>query len=156
MRRRCVVNTLGQSRCFGHDSTYHPDDDCVRVHMVDTDQGTNMRNNLLVSAGLAACLTFTSCAAGPQQLQRSVDDWDHKMYVQNPLLDGVLWVVPVFPLLNFGAAIGDFFIGNAYFFWFHDVWDGKGTGFEHAKVEATDGTVSSLLNEGSSWLKVKK
>jgi len=36
------------------------------------------------------------------------------------------------------------------------VWDGKGTGFEHAKVEATDGTVSSLLNEGSSWLKVKK
>ena len=82
-----------------------------------------MRNNLLVTAGLAACLTFTSCAAGPQQLQRSVDDWDHKMYVKNPLLDGVLWVVPVFPLLNFGAAIGDFFIGNAYFFWFHDVWD---------------------------------
>ena len=98
-------------------------------------------------------LSLTSCAAGPHQLRRTVDDWDHKMYVNNPWIDGVLWVVPVIPFANFVAFIGDFVVTDAYAFWFNDAWDGKGTGFEHLKVEATDGKFSSLLIEGSGWLK---
>lgn len=100
-----------------------------------------------------AAVSLTSCMAGPHQLRRTVDDWDHKMYVNSPWIDAVLWVVPVFPFANFIAQMGDFFVGDAMCFWLHDAWDQKGTGFEHHKVDAKDGTMSSLLNEGSGWLK---
>ena len=117
-----------------------------------------MRNKL-ISALTATCLAFslTSCLAGPHQLRRTVDDWDAKMYASSPLIDGILWFpVPMYPILNWGAMIGDFFVGDAYSFWFHDVWDGKGTGFEHFKVEANDGKMGSLLNDNAGWLKVTK
>lgn len=106
-----------------------------------------------LALGAVTALGMTSCAAGPHQLRRTVDDWDHKMYVNSPWIDGVLWFVPVIPLANFVAAIGDFFVTDAYAFWFNDAWDGKGTGFEHLKVEATDGKFGSLLNDGAGWLK---
>lgn len=115
-----------------------------------------MRKQLVALATAAiAAVSLSSCMAGPHQLRRTVDDWDHKMYVNSPWIDAVLWVVPVFPLCNFGAQIGDFFVGDAYAFWFKDAWDGKGTGFEHAKIEATDGKVGSLLNDGAGFLKVQ-
>lgn len=103
-------------------------------------------------ATAAAVAALASCAAGPHQLKRTVDDWDHKMYVENPLLDGVLWVVPVIPLAHFGAMIGDFLVVDAYHFWFKDVWDGTGTGFEHYPVEAPEGRLQSLLIDGASFL----
>lgn len=112
-----------------------------------------MRKLLATVAACTAALSLTSCWAGPQQLRRTVDDWDHKMYVRSPWLDAVLWIIPVMPLANFGASIGDFFVGNAYAFWFHDAWDGKGTGFKHADIAPTDGQFGSLLNEGSGFLK---
>ncbi len=107
-----------------------------------------------LALGAVATLSMTSCSAGPHQLRRTVDDWDHKMYVNSPWVDGVLWFVPVIPLASFVASIGDFFVTDAYCFWFHDAWDQKGTGYEHLKVEAKDGTLGSLLNEGSGWLKM--
>ncbi|HLQ36919.1 MAG TPA: hypothetical protein VK348_03900 [Planctomycetota bacterium] len=107
---------------------------------------------ILVAATLSCGLT--SCFAGPHQLRRSVDDWDHKLYVNSPWIDAVLWVVPVFELANWVAWVGDFIVTDGYTFWFKDAWDGKGTGYEHLKVEATDGKMSSLLMDGSSWLKV--
>jgi hypothetical protein len=103
-----------------------------------------------------ATLSLTSCAAGPHQLRRTVDDWDHKLYVNSPWLNGVLWFIPVIPLGHFVAGIGDFFVTDCYAFWFKDAWDGKGTGYEHLKVEATDGKMNSLLNEGSGWLQIAK
>jgi hypothetical protein len=109
-----------------------------------------------LALGTVATLSMTSCSAGPHQLRRSVDDWDHKTYVNSPWLDGVLWFIPVIPLATIVAAFGDFFITDAYAFWFHDAWDGKGTGYEHLKVDATDGKMGSLLMDGSSWLQVKK
>ena len=104
----------------------------------------------------AAAVSMTSCAAGPHQLKRTVDDWDHKTYVNSPWLNAVLWIVPVMPLAHFGAGIGDFFIGDAYAFWFKDAWDGKGTGYKHLMVEPTDGQMGSLLAEGSGWLKIQE
>jgi hypothetical protein len=109
-----------------------------------------------LALGTVAALSTTSCSAGPHQLRRTVDDWDHKMYVNSPWLDGVLWFIPVIPLATFVGAFGDFFITDAYAFWFHDAWDGKGTGYEHLKVDATDGKMGSLLMDGSSWLQIKK
>lgn len=107
-----------------------------------------------LALGAITAVSLTSCAAGPHQLRRTVDDYDQKLYVNNPWLDGVLWVVPVFPLAHYVAMIGDFLVTDAYAFWLNDAWDMKGTGFEHAKIEAKDGSMSSLLNEGSGWLKV--
>lgn len=102
----------------------------------------------------AACglAVLASCAAGPHQVRRTVDDFDHKLYVQNPLLNGVLWVIPVFPIAYYGAMIVDFFVVDAYHFWFKDVWAGKGTGFEHFTVES-ESRVQSLLIDDAKFLK---
>ena len=103
-----------------------------------------------IALGVAA-LSMTSCMAGPHQLRRSVDDFDHKHYVNSPWVNGVLWVIPVYPIANFLATIGDFFVTDAVCFWIHDAWDGKGTGYEHLKVDAADGKLGYLMD--SSWLK---
>ena len=102
---------------------------------------------------LAAAATLgllASCVAGPHQLRRPVDDWDHKFYTSNPWIGAVMSVF-VWPFVGFGAAIGDFFVVDAYHFWFKDAWDGKGTGFEHLRVES-DQQVQSLLIDGAKFL----
>ena len=104
---------------------------------------------------LALATTLAACAAGPHQLRRTVDDWDQKMYVQNPWLDGVLWVIPVIPLAFYGSMIADFFVTDAYSFWFKDAWDGKGTAFTHYNPVPTDGSMSSLLNDGAQFLGIQ-
>jgi len=113
-----------------------------------------MRKTRLACA-LLAITALSACAAGPHQLNRTVDDWDAKMYTSSPWLDGVLWFIPVFPICHLGAQIGDFFIGDAYSFWFKDAWDGKGTGFNHYTPEATDGSMGSLLLDDGKFLEVK-
>src|SRR5262245_5985189 len=105
--------------------------------------------------GLAAGSLLTSCAAGPHQLRRSVDDFDHKLYVNSPWIDAVLWIVPAFELGMFVAFVGDFFVTDAYAFWLNDAWDGKGTGYEHLTVEPKDVRMQSLLTDGSGWLRTK-
>lgn len=112
------------------------------------------RSSRLATA--AAALLLASCAAGPHQLRRSVDDWDRKVYVNSPWLSAALWVVPVYPTMYMGAWVGDFLISDAYHFWFDDAWDGNGTGFEHLEVESPDGWVESLLSERSGWQRVEK
>ncbi|MCA8974542.1 MAG: hypothetical protein KDC98_07455 [Planctomycetes bacterium] len=112
-----------------------------------------MRKFLAPLAAVVTALSFTSCAAGPHQLMRTVDDWDQKTYINSPWLNAAMWVVPVIPLLHFGAGVGDFFVGDAYHFWFKDAWDMKGTGFKHADQVPTDGQVGSLIGDGS-FLKV--
>lgn len=100
----------------------------------------NLKTLLLLVVAAAA----VSCSAGPKQLQRSVDDWDREMYVEKPLVNGILHVIPVIPLVDFVAMIGDVLIVNPYFFWSEDVWDEKGTNFEHSTVEDRDGHLESL------------
>jgi hypothetical protein len=109
----------------------------------------------LVVLPLLALGGLSSCLAGPHQLRRSVDDWDQKMYVQSPWIDGVLWFIPVIPIAGYVAAIGDFFIGDAYAFWFKDAWDQKGTAYTHFNVTPTDGSMSSLLNDDGKFLEIK-
>jgi hypothetical protein len=107
-------------------------------------------------ASLLLATTLSSCFAGPHQLRRSVDDWDHKTYVNSPWFNAALWVVPVLPICNVLAWTGDFLICDAYAFWIHDAWDGKGTGFQHMEVIAVDGKVGSLLLDRAEWTRVEK
>ncbi|MHC5065698.1 MAG: hypothetical protein ACYTG5_17170 [Planctomycetota bacterium] len=100
--------------------------------------------------GLALLLsvTLTSCFAGPHQLRRTVDDWDNKMYVENPWLDAALWVIPVIPFATLGATFVDTLVGDAYAFWFKDAFSGEnGTGYKHHDVGATR-NMHSLLDDG--------
>ncbi len=104
---------------------------------------------------LLLCFSFTSCAAGPHQLRRSVDDWDHEMYVDSPWLNAVLYIVPVIPAAGFLAAVGDFVVGDAYAFWIEDAFTGgNGTGFQHLSVDNPDGYMSSLLMDEGKWLQI--
>lgn len=103
--------------------------------------------------GLAAALMLASCTAGPHQLQRSVDDWDHELYVESPLLNGVLHFIPVIPIADLLAFVGDTLIVDAYSFWVEDLWDGEGTGFKHYEVTPKDGQLGSLLNDDAGFMK---
>jgi hypothetical protein len=100
--------------------------------------------------------TLAGCAAGPHQLRRSIDDWDHKSYVNSPWWNAALWVVPVFPVCYAGAFVGDFLITDPWAFWGEDAWDGKGTGFEHLPVLWTDGRMNSLWMERTGWTRIEK
>ena len=104
---------------------------------------------------LLLCFSFTSCAAGPHQLRRTVDNWDQELYVDSPWLNAVLWVVPVIPLADVLAAFGDFFITDAYTFWIEDAFTGQGgTGFVHAQPDQTR-YMNSLLSDDGKWLRIE-
>jgi hypothetical protein len=105
---------------------------------------------------LAVAASLTSCVSGPHQLARTVDDLDQKSYINSPWINAVLHIVPAFPLAKFGAAVGDFFVTDAYSFWFKDAWDNKGTGFEHFKQTYTDGKMHSMLSSDGGFLKIMK
>lgn len=109
-----------------------------------------MRHGLHASFLLLAA-TLGSCFAGPHQLRRSMDDWDHKHYVNSPRWNAVLWIVPVIPVATVVALALDTVITDPYAFWFGDAWDNAGTGYEHLPVQWNDGRVSSLWNDRSGW-----
>ncbi len=111
---------------------------------------------LATAVALAACVSLSSCLSGPHQLVRTVDDWDQKVYIQSPWLNAVLYIIPVFPFAKFGAGIADFFVTDAYAFWFKDAWDNKGTGFEHYTQTWTDGRMKSLLSKDAGFIKIDK
>jgi len=106
------------------------------------------------AAALTLSLSLPSCLAGPHQLRRSVDDWDQDLYVNSPLFDGVLWIVPVIPTMHVLALTLDFLITDAWYFWFDDLWDNKGTGFAHLKIDGKDGQLRSLLSENAAWMRL--
>ena len=109
-----------------------------------------------VLGALLTCFAgLGSCIVGPHQLSRTVDDWDRKMYVESPWLNGALHFIPVIPIVGFFASVGDFFVVDAYSFWFKDAWDGKGTAFTHFTVKPVDGAMHSLMSDDGKFLEVK-
>jgi hypothetical protein len=109
----------------------------------------------LCTLALGMTLLLSACASGPHQLARTVDDYDQKSYIENPWLNGVLHFIPVIPIAMLIGQIGDFFIGDAYAFWFKDAWDMKGTAYTHFNPTPTDGSMSSLLLDDGKWLEIK-
>ncbi|TAH34352.1 MAG: hypothetical protein EYC70_15510 [Planctomycetota bacterium] len=114
-----------------------------------------MKKTTGIILALLVVLLAVSCAAGPHQLARTVDDWDQRLYVDKPLLDGILYFIPVIPLAALVASIGDFLIVDAYSFWIKDLWDGEGTGYEHYEVAPVDGQMQSLLIDDAKFMRVK-
>ncbi len=110
---------------------------------------------MIAALGLVLAVSLSSCVAGPKQLARTVDDWDGKMYVENPWMDAVLNVIPVIPLAGAIGGFVDFFSDNLVAFWMHDAWDGKGTAFKHFEVTPTDGAAHSLLLDDGKFMEVK-
>lgn len=115
-----------------------------------------MRSPLRLLACFAALALLSSCFVGPHQLRRTVDDWDHKVYVNSPWWNAALWIVPVIPAATALAIVGDFLVTDPWAFWCEDAWDGAGTGFEHARVDWADGRMESLLLDRSGWTRVTK
>ncbi len=115
-----------------------------------------MRKTSRVAAVGLLSLALGACAAGPHQLRRSVDDFDHRTYVNSPWLNVALWTVPVIPTCLIGATALDFAVTDPYFFWFGDAWDGNGTGFQHLDVEWPDGRVDSLLLDRSGLMRYER
>ena len=111
-----------------------------------------LRGSLL----LLGVASLASCTAGPHQLRRSIDDWDHKSYVNSPWWNATLWIVPVMPVCYLGAFALDSLITDPWAFWFEDAWDGKGTGFEHLQVPWTDGRMQSMWMERGAWTRIEK
>lgn len=100
------------------------------------------------------------CLMGPQQLQRSVDDWDRKLYTNSPWLDVAFWILPIVPVSKIGAFVCDTLVTNPWAFWSRDAFAGNGTGFEHFRDDAPSGHLPSLTappTGGSSgrWLGVE-
>ena len=107
-----------------------------------------------LALSLLAATAFSGCAAGPHQLQRSVDDWDRDLYVESPWINAVLWIVPVIPFSKFAASVGDFFVTDAYAFWINDAFSGEGgTNFRFAEVESKKSTGSLFFGDGE-FLKI--
>jgi hypothetical protein len=115
-----------------------------------------MRTLLRTGALALLALTATSCLAGPHQLRRTVDDWDHKHYVNSPWWNVAMWGLGIIPVTYAGAFVADLLVTDPYAFWFHDAWDGAGTGFEHLPVQSVDGRMSSLWIERSGWTRIEK
>ena len=115
-----------------------------------------MRNPLRIGTTFACSLLLAACASGPHQLRRSVDDWDHKIYVNSPWLNAAMWIVPIYPVMHAGALALDFAVTDPYYFWFGDAWDGNGTGYRHLEVEWTDGWVDCLLADQGEWTRSER
>jgi len=97
-----------------------------------------------------------SCASGPHQLRRSVDDWDQKIYVNSPWLNAGMWLVGIYPVCHAGAIAFDFILTDPYHFWFEDAWDGNGTGYRHLEIDWTDGWTDCLFSDRSRWTRSDK
>ncbi|MBK8976899.1 MAG: hypothetical protein IPM29_13350 [Planctomycetes bacterium] len=109
---------------------------------------------IALALALAVGLMFSGCAAGPHQLRRSLDNFDQDLYVEMPLINGLLWFpIPAFPIAYYVAYIGDFFITDAYAFWIRDVWEGEGTGFDYYDTSSKK-TMKSLMSDDGSFLQI--
>ncbi len=110
---------------------------------------------IAIALGLGLALVLGGCLAGPHQLRRTVDDFDQKLYVDSPIIDGILWFpIPAFYIGYWGASIGDFFL-DGYHFWIEDVWANEGKGFKHIDPQGSK-IVYSLMRDESKFAQVSE
>ena len=100
---------------------------------------------LALSLGL-----LTSCASGPWRLSRTWDDHVNQKYSEDSWIHGALLqdILPVYPLVGLVMSLGDVIFVNTYTFWSKDVWDRKGTAFEHVNTTGAEKVVSGYSGGG--------
>ncbi len=109
-----------------------------------------MKLNRTLATGLtlAALMTFSSCVSGPRRLSRNWDEYVNQKYSDDSWIHGALLqdIIPVYPLVGFAMAIGDYVAVNPYYFWTKDVKDRKGTSYTYEQPTG-DKTVSGWGGE---------
>ncbi len=110
-----------------------------------------------VAAMAAAVVLFAGCYSGPRYLSRSVDDTVNELYTDSPILTAVCSdIVPVVPLIDSVAFLGDWLILNPVQFWGSDVWHGEGAAYHHSNPPSQKEVLWSGLGSGSGYaLKVR-
>ncbi len=108
-----------------------------------------MRRLLSVVSLTAVLFAVSSCNSGPKRLGRTWDDWTNQKYSENAWLHGLLLqdLLPVYPIVGLVLGLGDAIIVNPYYFWTEDVWDGKGTAFEHDQPDGAERSVSGFMDK---------
>jgi hypothetical protein len=92
---------------------------------------------------LALTVLLPGCISGPSYLSNSVRDTRNKSYVESPVGTAIITdIIPIYPIVEFFAAIPDVLVINPVQFWGYDIWSERGTGFRH----------KNPLDTGSSWI----
>ena len=90
-----------------------------------------MKKNLVLIVMLVAFSVVASgCMAGPWTMTNTVNDWAANVYADNTYV-GTLVYVFVWPIGMWLGEVCDLVIFNNVAWWGQDVWDGKGTTFDH-------------------------
>ena len=102
------------------------------------------RKSLITGLALAGLLSLTSCRSGPGRLSRSWDNHVNQKYSDDAWIHGALLqdILPVYPIVGFVAAVGDWLFVNPYFFWFKDVRGREGTSFVYDQAEGAEKSVT--------------
>lgn len=101
-----------------------------------------MKKTVGLAVAAAVLSVCAGCASGPSRLSNSFGDWRNQQYSESAWLHALLTeVIPVYPLVQGLAGIGDLFV-NAYYFWAKDAWDNKGTAYVHMNPEGAEKTVT--------------
>ncbi len=107
-----------------------------------------MLKKALTACALAGSIALLSgCVTGPNQYSRTWDDWVNQKYTEDAYIHGVLLqqIIPIYGLVGFVMGVVDVVAINTYTFWTKDVWDGKGTGFDHENPSGASKTVNAAF-----------
>ena len=117
---------------------------------VSLSENQNMKTSKLLTAGLVlgGLLSLSACNSGPKRLSRNWDEYVNQKYAQDSWIHGALLqdILPVYPIVGLGMAIGDALVVNPYYFWTKDVSDRKGTSYTYEQP-GTAKTVSGWGGE---------
>ena len=109
-----------------------------------------MKTSKLLTAGLVlgGLLSFSACSSGPKRLTRNWDEYVNQKYSQDSWIHGALLqdILPVYPIVGLGMAIGDALVMNPYYFWTKDLKDRKGTSYTYEQPDGSK-TVSGWGGE---------
>ena len=90
-----------------------------------------MKKNLVLIVLLVAFSVVASgCMAGPFTITNTVSDWSAGVYADNAYIGTVVYVF-VQPIGWCLGMIADEVVFNMVAWWGQDVWDGKGTTYDH-------------------------
>jgi hypothetical protein len=88
------------------------------------------RNLILIVMLLAFVVVSTGCMAGPWTFREYVDDWAAGVYSDNSYLGTVVYLI-VWPIGEMLGSVVDAVVFNNVAWWGQDVWNGKGTTYNH-------------------------